>query len=77
MIGVELVKNRKTKEPLERAVTRQIFLELLKRGMISMSYKANFRINPPLILKKEEADTALRILDDAFSFVREHVRWKE
>jgi 4-aminobutyrate aminotransferase-like enzyme len=77
MIGVELVKNRKTKEPLERAVTRQIFLELLKRGMISMSYKANFRINPPLILKKEEADTALQILDDAFSFVRDHIPYKE
>ena len=76
MIGVELVKNRKTKEPLEREVTRQIFLELLKRGMISMSYKANFRINPPLILKKEEADTALQVLDDTFSFVKEHVRWK-
>jgi 4-aminobutyrate aminotransferase-like enzyme len=77
MIGVELVKDRKTKEPLERAVTRQIFLELLKRGMISMSYKANFRINPPLILKKEEADIALQILDDVFSFVRDHVRYKD
>jgi 4-aminobutyrate aminotransferase/(S)-3-amino-2-methylpropionate transaminase len=77
MMGVELVKDRKTKEPLERDVTRQIFLELLKRGMISMSYKANFRINPPLILKKEEADTALGILDDTFSFVRDHVRWKD
>ncbi len=77
MIGVELVKDRKTKEPLERDVTRQIFLELLRRGMISMSYKANFRINPPLILKKEEAEEALQILDDVFSFVRDHMRWKE
>ncbi len=77
LIGVELVKDRKTKEPLERAVTRQIFLELLKRGMISMSYKANFRINPPLILKKEEADFALQVLDDVFSFVRDHVRYKD
>src|SRR5271157_293962 len=77
MIGVELVKDRKTKEPLGRDVTRQIFLELLKRGMISMSYKANFRINPPLILKKEEADTALQIIDDTFSFVRDHVRYKD
>jgi 4-aminobutyrate aminotransferase-like enzyme len=77
MIGVELVKDRKTKEPLEREVTRQIFLELLKKGVISMSYKANFRINPPLILKKEEAESALQILDDVFSFVREHVTWRK
>jgi 4-aminobutyrate aminotransferase / (S)-3-amino-2-methylpropionate transaminase / 5-aminovalerate transaminase len=77
MIGVELVKDRKTKEPLDREVTRQIFLELLKRGVISMSYKANFRINPPLILKQEEAETALQILDDVFSFVKDNVRYKD
>ena len=76
MIGVELVKDRKTKEPLDRDVTRQLFLELLKRGMISMSYKASFRINPPLIFTKKEAETALQILDDGFSFVANHISYK-
>ena len=42
-----------------------------------MSYKANFRINPPLILKKEEAETALQVLDDVFSFVKEHVPYRK
>jgi 4-aminobutyrate aminotransferase-like enzyme len=76
MIGVELVKDRKTKEPLDRDVTRQLFLELLKRGMVSMSYKASFRINPPLIFSKKEAETALEILDDGFSFVANHISYK-
>lgn len=47
LIGVELVKDRNTREPLDKAVTRQIFLETLKRGLICMNYKPNFRINPP------------------------------
>jgi 4-aminobutyrate aminotransferase-like enzyme len=73
LIGVELVKDRKTKEPLDKAVTKQIFLETLKRGMVSMNYKPNFRINPPLSLTREEADVGLEILDDVFAFANKHI----
>ena len=77
LIGVELVKDRKTREPLEKAVTRQIFLETLRRGMVGMNYKANFRINPPLTLTKEEADLGLGILDEVFAFVTKHIPYKK
>ncbi len=76
LIGLELVKDRKTKEPLDRAVTKRIFLETLKRGMISMNYKPSFRINPPLILSKEEADTGLQILDEVFALVARSIPFK-
>ncbi len=72
-IGVELVKNRRTKESLEKAITKRIFLEALKRGMITMSYKANFRINPPLKLSAEEADRGVEILDDVFRSVSDGI----
>ena len=73
LIGVELVKDRKTKEPLDKTVTKQIYLETLKRGLISMNYKPNFRINPPLTLTRKEADEGLQILDDVFAFVTENI----
>jgi 4-aminobutyrate aminotransferase/(S)-3-amino-2-methylpropionate transaminase len=76
LIGVELVKDRKTREPLDKTVTRQIFLQALKRGMVSMCYKPNFRINPPLTLRKDEADIGLGILDEVFAFVAEHLPYK-
>jgi 4-aminobutyrate aminotransferase-like enzyme len=76
LIGVELVKDRKTKEPLDKSVTRQIFLQALKRGMVSMCYKPNFRINPPLTLHKDEADIGLGILDEVFAFVTKHIPYK-
>lgn len=76
LIGVELVKDRKTKQPLEKAVTRQIYLESLRRGLISMNYKANFRINPPLILNKAEADEGLAIIDEVFTHVGRHIPYK-
>jgi 4-aminobutyrate aminotransferase/(S)-3-amino-2-methylpropionate transaminase len=76
LIGMELVKDRKTKEPLDRTVTRKIFLETLARGMVSMNYKPGFRINPPLVLSREEADTGLQILDDVFAFVDRSIPYK-
>jgi 4-aminobutyrate aminotransferase-like enzyme len=76
LIGVELVKDRKTKEPLDKAVTRQMFLETVKRGMVSMNYKPNFRLNPPLILSREEAAEGLAILDEVFGHVADHIPYK-
>lgn len=77
LIGLELVKNRKTKEPLAVNVTRKLFLETLKRGLLSMNYKAAFRINPPLILTREEAEEGLQILDDAFDYMERHLSWRD
>ena len=73
LIGVELVKDRKTKEPMSKDHTRQIFLETLHRGLLCMNYKANFRINPPLILSTAEAETALGILEEVFDFVEKNL----
>ena len=77
MIGVELVKDRKTREPLDRDLCRRIFLETLSRGMICMNYKASFRINPPLTLTREEADEGLGILDDVFGFVAKELPYNK
>jgi 4-aminobutyrate aminotransferase/(S)-3-amino-2-methylpropionate transaminase len=77
LIGVELVKDRKKKEPIEKDIAKQIFLETLKRGMVSMNYKANFRINPPLTLTREEAAEGLQILEDVFKFVSKALPYKK
>ena len=69
LIGVELVQDRQSKAPLDKEKCRGIFLQTLRRGMLAMNYKANFRINPPLSLNREEADQALAILDDVFAHV--------
>ncbi len=69
LIGVELVQDRPSKAPLGKEICRGIFLETLRRGMLAMNYKANFRINPPLSLNRQEADQALAILDDVFAHV--------
>ena len=44
LIGIELVRDRASREPLPRELTRRMFLETLRRGLLCMNYKAAFRI---------------------------------
>ncbi|MEW5984203.1 MAG: acetyl ornithine aminotransferase family protein [Acidobacteriota bacterium] len=69
MIGVELVRNRDTREraAAERdAVVNACF----RRGLLVLGAGANaIRLAPPLVLSKAQADEAVRILDEALSEV--------
>jgi len=69
MIGVELVRDRQTKEraPEEReAVVAAAFA----RGLLLLGAGKNaIRFSPPLVLTGEQADTAVRIFDEALTDV--------
>ena len=70
MVGIELVRDRGTKE---RAVTERdgVIRECFKRGLLVLGAGRNaIRLSPPLVLTKQEADIALGILDEALSAVR-------
>ena len=69
LIGLDLVKDRSTKEPLSSAVSEQIFLGALRRGLLLMGYFSRVRINPPLILTETEARDGVAILDEVFAEV--------
>jgi 4-aminobutyrate aminotransferase-like enzyme len=65
MLGIELVQDRKTKEPIGRDFTRTLYQECLRRGLVAMTYSAAVRINPPLVIGEEIALAGLDILDEA------------
>ena len=69
MIGVEMVADRTTKEPLDKNITRALFHEALERGLITMSYSHVIRINPPLVISEEEAMRGIGILDESFGAI--------
>ena len=76
LVGVELVKDRKTKEPLDKAVCVRMFQESVKRGLVSMVYNPHFRVNPALSIDKATAETALGILDEVFGVVQKEGRFR-
>ena len=69
MLGIELVKDRTTKEPLPTEITQALFQECLRRGLVAMCYSHAIRINPPLIINEQTAMEGLSILDEAMESV--------
>ncbi len=69
MIGVEFVKDRQTKERAHderNAVVNAAF----QRGLLVLGAGKNaIRFSPPLVLTRAEADTAIRIFDQALTDV--------
>ena len=71
MIGIELVRDRQTKE---RATTERASLvrECFKRGLLVLGAGRNaIRLSPPLVLTKQQAETAITILDQALTAIGE------
>jgi len=65
MIGVELVRDRKTKERAT-AERDRVVRECFTRGLLVLGAGQNaIRLSPPLVLTKDQADTALTLLDQA------------
>ena len=71
MIGVELVKDRSTKEraPAER---NEVVQACFRRGLLLLGCGENtIRLAPPLVIDRDQARTAVRILGEAINEVEE------
>ncbi len=72
MIGIELVKDQKTKEPAKEE-TGQIIKECLSQGLVLISagiFGNVIRMLMPLVVTDEQLERALNILDGAFAKVQ-------
>lgn len=67
MIGIEMVEDKETREPLNQEVVRNIIGGLLGRGLIMVPcgrFGNVFRFMPPLVITKNYAKKAVDILID-------------
>jgi 4-aminobutyrate aminotransferase-like enzyme len=65
LIGIELVKNAKTKEPAQNAL-KSILQDSFKKGLlfsVSGLYKNVIKFSPPLILTTDQVDKAIDIIE--------------
>jgi 4-aminobutyrate aminotransferase len=69
MVGVEFVRDRQTKE---RATEERdaVVDEAFRRGLLVLGAGRNaVRLSPPLVLTKQQADVAIKILDESIGEV--------
>lgn len=69
MIALELVRNKKTKE-LASAERDRVVEGCFRRGLLVLgSGRTVLRLMPPLVIDEEQADCALRVLDEVLTEV--------
>jgi taurine--2-oxoglutarate transaminase len=80
--AIELVRNRKTKEPfgtardkVERRTTviDEVLADLMKRGVFGMGWLSHLLVAPPLVITEDEIDIAVAALDAALAIADAHV----
>jgi 4-aminobutyrate aminotransferase-like enzyme len=75
-LGVELVRDKKTREPLPRKVTRAIFDECVRRGLLTMAYAPSFRLQPALTIDEATALNGVAVLREVFDHVKQTRLWE-
>ena len=69
MIGVELVKDRESREPVPELRDKVVDLAF-ERGLLILGCgETSIRLCPPLVVKQGEADVALDILEECLQAV--------
>jgi 4-aminobutyrate aminotransferase / (S)-3-amino-2-methylpropionate transaminase / 5-aminovalerate transaminase len=67
LIGIELVRDRDTKEPVSADESAQLYLELVRRGVLVSGAGPIMRITPPLVLDIALADRGLDLFEEALT----------
>jgi 4-aminobutyrate aminotransferase/(S)-3-amino-2-methylpropionate transaminase len=75
-IGIDLVCDQATKQPMPRHLCRRIFDECLRRGLLTMAYTDRIRIQPAMTIDEATVDTATAILAEVFDLIASEGGWR-
>ena len=75
-LAIEMVKDKTSKTPLSKLACQKIFLECLKRGLLTMSYASSFRIQPAMTIDEGTVSNTVAILEEVFTLA-EKENWKQ
>jgi 4-aminobutyrate aminotransferase len=65
MVGVEIVRDQKTKERAKE-LRDKVVVNAFRKGLLTLGSGENsIRMSPPLIIDEEQADCAIRIMEEA------------
>ena len=68
-IGIDLVCDKRTKQPLSQTVCERIFQECLNGGLLTMTYTPRVRIQPAMTIDEATVDIVVAILTEVFDRV--------
>ena len=77
LLAIELVRNKRTKEPLPAAVTRRVYDACVARGLLAMTYTARVRLQPALTIDEATARNGIAVLREVFDLAKRERWWVE
>ncbi len=75
-LAIELVKDRRTKEPLDGALMKQVYADCVQHGLLAMTYTPHVRLQPALTIDEDTALEGLAVLDGVFRRLEAGGRWR-
>jgi len=75
LLGIEMVRDRNTREPIGASVMKEVYLSCLRRGLLAMTYAPRIRLQPALTIDEATADEALGLLAEVFGELERSGRW--
>lgn len=71
MLGIELVKDKKSRQPLSRKACEWLFREFLNKGLLTMAYAPSFRIQPAMTIDRDTIENIVAIMYEVFDLMEE------
>ncbi|MEO8875395.1 MAG: aspartate aminotransferase family protein [Polyangiaceae bacterium] len=75
-LAIEMVKDKKTKEPISAVAARHVYDACIQRGLLTMAYAPRIRLQPSLTLDEETAANAVAILKEVFELCAKEKWWQ-
>jgi 4-aminobutyrate aminotransferase-like enzyme len=75
-LAIEMVRDRKTKEPVASSVMKEVYLAGVRRGLLAMTYSPHIRLQPALTIEQAAADEGLGLLGEIFAELDRSGRWR-
>jgi 4-aminobutyrate aminotransferase-like enzyme len=75
-LAIELVKDRRTKEPLEAAAMKAVYADCVQHGLLAMTYTPHVRLQPALTIDADTALEGLAVLDGVFRRLAQGGTWR-
>jgi 4-aminobutyrate aminotransferase-like enzyme len=75
LLAIELVRSKRSKEPLPTHVTRRVYDACVARGLLAMTYAPRVRLQPALTLDAATARNGIAILREVFDLAKREHWW--
>jgi 4-aminobutyrate aminotransferase / (S)-3-amino-2-methylpropionate transaminase / 5-aminovalerate transaminase len=74
-LGIDLVRDKRTRDPLAVSVARRIYDACVQRGLLTMAYAPRVRLQPALTIDVATAKNGLAILREVFDVAMAEQWW--